>query len=109
MHLLCKRFVMKICYVKGPEVLGEEVRAAIKELKNNKASGIDNIPAEMLKSLEEGAMTELTRICQDIYTQRECGQRTSYNPSSYQLKRNQMPQHVRITEPLAFSPMHQKS
>src|SRR6218665_1542115 len=49
-------------------VLVEEVRAAIKELKNNKASGIDNIPAEMLKSLEEGAMTELTRICQDIYT-----------------------------------------
>ena len=27
----------------GPEVLVEEVRAAIKELKNNKASGIDNI------------------------------------------------------------------
>src|SRR6218665_2191734 len=52
----------------GPEVLVEEVRAAIKELKNNKASGIDNIPAEMLRSLEEGAMTELTRICQDIYT-----------------------------------------
>src|SRR6218665_3169629 len=39
-----------------------------KELKNNKASGLGNIPAEMLKSLEEGAMTELTRICQDIYT-----------------------------------------
>ena len=34
---------------------------------------------------------------------------TSYNPSSYQLKRNQMPQHVRITEQLALSPMHQKS
>ena len=50
----------------GPEVLMEEVRAAIKELKNNNnASGIDNIPAEMLKSLEEGVMTELTRICQD--------------------------------------------
>ena len=52
----------------GPEVLGEEVRAAIKELKNNKAEGIDNIPAEMLKSLEDGAMKELIRICQDIYT-----------------------------------------
>ena len=52
----------------GPEVLGEEVRAAIKELKNNKAEGIDNIPAEMLKSLEEGAMKELIGICQDIYT-----------------------------------------
>jgi len=32
---------------------------------------MDNIPAEMLKSLKEGAMTELTRICQDIYTQQE--------------------------------------
>src|SRR5678815_1345232 len=52
----------------GPEVLGEEVRAAIQELKNNKAEGIDNIPAEMLKSLEDGAMKELIRICQDIYT-----------------------------------------
>ena len=51
----------------GPEVLGDEVRAAIKELKNNKAEGIDNIPAEMLKSLEDGAMKELIRICQDIY------------------------------------------
>ena len=30
----------------GPEVFGEEVRAAIKELKNNKAQGTDNIPAE---------------------------------------------------------------
>src|SRR6218665_3017640 len=36
--------------------------------KNNKAQGIDNIPAEMLKSLEEGTMTALTRICQDIDT-----------------------------------------
>jgi Reverse transcriptase (RNA-dependent DNA polymerase) len=52
----------------GPEILGEEVRAAIKELKNNKAEGIDNIPAEMLKSLEEGAMKEMIQICQDIYT-----------------------------------------
>lgn len=34
----------------GPKVLAEEVRAAITELINNKADGIDNISAEMLKT-----------------------------------------------------------
>src|SRR6218665_3574050 len=35
------------------------------EIPRNKE---DIIPADMPKSLEEGAMTELTRLCQDIYT-----------------------------------------
>jgi hypothetical protein len=52
----------------GPELLAEEVRAAIKELKNNKTEGYDDIPAEMLKSLDEKAMKELIKICQEIYT-----------------------------------------
>src|SRR6218665_2543933 len=62
----------------------------------------------MLKSLEEGAMTELIRICQDIYT-------TEVWPEDFlqsiiipiKKKRNAT-WHVRITEPLAFSPMHQQ-
>ena len=44
----------------GPEVLGEEEIAAITKLKNKNAQGIDNIPAEMLKSLAEETLTELT-------------------------------------------------
>jgi retron-type reverse transcriptase len=51
----------------GPKVLREEVLAAINELKNNKATGIDNIPAEILKGLGEKAMNELVRLCQEIY------------------------------------------
>jgi len=32
-------------------------------MKNKKTEGIDSIPTEMLKRLEEGAMTELITIC----------------------------------------------
>ena len=37
----------------GPEFLIEEILASMKDRKNNKAEGIDNIPAEILKSLGE--------------------------------------------------------
>ena len=43
----------------GSELLKEEILAAIKDMKNNKADGIDNIPAEILKSLGEKTMKEL--------------------------------------------------
>ena len=36
-------------------------------MKNNKAEGIDNIPAEILRSLGEKALKELIQLCQDIY------------------------------------------
>jgi hypothetical protein len=32
----------------GPDILKEEILAAIEEMKNNKAEGIDNIPVEIL-------------------------------------------------------------
>jgi len=51
----------------GPEILKEEVLAAIREMKNNKTEGSDNIPAEVLKCLGEKAMEELVVLCQDIY------------------------------------------
>lgn len=51
----------------GPEVLKDEVLAAINDMKNNKAEGADNIPAEILKILGEKATGELIRLCQDIY------------------------------------------
>ena len=52
---------------KGPEVLREEVLEAINDMKSNKAEGVDNIPAEILKNLGEKATEELVRLCQDIY------------------------------------------
>ena len=51
----------------GPELLRNEIMAAIKEMKNKKAEGIDNIPVEMLRILGNEAMDELASICQEIY------------------------------------------
>jgi hypothetical protein len=38
---------------KGPGILASEITAAVKEMKNNKAVGVDNIPAEFWKVLGE--------------------------------------------------------
>ena len=49
----------------------EEVATAIKELKNNKAEGIDEIPAEMLKCMGNTAVKVFTQLCQQIYETRK--------------------------------------
>ena len=51
----------------GVDFLREEVLAAIHEMKNNKAEGIDNIPVEMMKELGDKAINELVKICNNIY------------------------------------------
>ncbi|RWS06003.1 endonuclease-reverse transcriptase-like protein [Dinothrombium tinctorium] len=47
-----------------PSILSEEVVSALKQLPNNKAPGIDGIPAEMLRSIPTAA---LTTLCQKIW------------------------------------------
>ena len=51
----------------GPELLASEIEAAIKEMKNGKAVGIDEIPAEILKALEELAEHHMTAMCHEMY------------------------------------------
>jgi len=51
----------------GPCILEEEVATAIKELKNNKAEGIDEIPAEMLQCMGNTAVKVFTQLGQQIY------------------------------------------
>ena len=51
----------------GPCILEEEVATAIKELKNNKAEGIDEIPAELLKCMGNMAVKVFAHLCQKIY------------------------------------------
>ena len=48
-------------------ILEEEVATAIKELKNNKAEGIDEIPAELLKCMGNMAVKVFAHLCQKIY------------------------------------------
>ncbi len=55
------------CDSAGPDILDEEIEKAIKELKNNKATGDDDIPAEFLKQLQPKAMREFKEICKKIY------------------------------------------
>ena len=44
-----------------------EIKAAIKDLKNGKALGIDGIPAEFWKNLDKEATLELVNICKRNY------------------------------------------
>src|SRR6266576_1795586 len=52
----------------GPEILKEEVILAIKEMKNGKAVGIDEIPIEVLKCLDDRGIQEIVKLCNRIYT-----------------------------------------
>jgi hypothetical protein len=52
---------------KGPGLLIEEIQEAIKEMKNGKASGVDDIPAELLKMLDGKAIRKLCTLCMEIY------------------------------------------
>jgi len=52
---------------KGPDLLGDEIRAAIKEIKKGKAVGVDETPADFLKIMGEEAYLYLERICKKMY------------------------------------------
>jgi endonuclease/exonuclease/phosphatase family metal-dependent hydrolase len=52
---------------RGPQILESEIRAAIHEMKNGKAVGVDGIPAEFLKMLSDIPMKCLIRICREMY------------------------------------------
>ena len=51
----------------GPEILKEEVTAAIKRIKNGKAPGIDEITGEMLKALDEEGIDIITNLIRLMY------------------------------------------
>ena len=52
---------------KGPHILQSEVEKAIKELRNRKATGDDDIPGNVLKLLGEGGLKILTKLSNTIY------------------------------------------
>ena len=52
---------------KGPSILQCEVEKAIKDMKRGKATGDDNIPADILKILGDLGMKNLTKMINHIY------------------------------------------
>ena len=51
---------------KDSTLLKSEILAAISEMKDGKAVGVNELPAEMLKNLGQKAMQEECEICHDI-------------------------------------------
>ena len=51
----------------GNEVLKAEVEAAIKTMKKGKATGQDEISAEIYAALDSRNLNMITEICNDIY------------------------------------------
>ena len=52
----------------GPAFMTEEVKYAMKRMKNRKAPGIDDIKIEQLKALDDEGIRILTDICNEVYT-----------------------------------------
>ncbi|PNF26114.1 hypothetical protein B7P43_G04456 [Cryptotermes secundus] len=52
---------------KGPYILQSEVEKAIKEMRKGKATGDDDVPADVLKLLGEGGLKTLTKLMNTIY------------------------------------------
>ena len=55
---------------KGPHILQNEVKKAIKKVRNRKATG-DDIPGDVLKLLGEGGLKILTKLSNAIYNTEE--------------------------------------
>lgn len=51
----------------GPSILESEVKAALKQSKNGKATGPDEIPVELIKVMSEVSTKELTELFNAIY------------------------------------------
>ena len=53
--------------MKGPSVMKDEVRQAIKSIKSNKAVGSDGISTEMIQSLDELGVDAITKLINVIH------------------------------------------
>jgi len=52
---------------KGPYILQSEMEKAIKEMRNRKATGDDDVPGDVLKLLGEDGLKILTKLINTIY------------------------------------------
>jgi hypothetical protein len=52
---------------KGPYILQSEVEKAIKEMRNKKATGDDDVPGDVLKLLGEDGLKLMTQKINNIY------------------------------------------
>jgi hypothetical protein len=51
----------------GPYILQSEVEKAIKEMRNKKATGDDDVPGDVLKLSGDGGLKRMTKLINTIY------------------------------------------
>ena len=85
-----------------PDILEFEVKWALGSITMNKASGGDDIPAELLLMLKVDAVKVLHLICQQIW-KTHSGHRTGKGQFSFQSQRKTMPKRVQTTAQLHAS------
>ena len=54
-------------FMNGPEILSSEVENALYKMSKGKASGIDDINAEVLQALGDFGISTLTKLCDEMY------------------------------------------
>ncbi|GFS15385.1 hypothetical protein ElyMa_006769600 [Elysia marginata] len=74
----------------GPPIMKDEVRAAIRKMKADKATGPDGVAVEMIEALEECRVEKLTSLLNKIYVTGEIP--TDISRSHFQ--RSQEPQNA---------------
>ena len=65
-----------------PDILESEVRWALGSIPMNKASGGDEIPAELFQVLKDDAVNVLHLICQQIWKTQQCPPEKAMAPHS---------------------------
>ena len=85
-----------------PDILKCEVKWALGSITNNKASGGDGIPVELLQILKDDAVKVLHSICQQIW-KFSSGHRTGKGQFSFQSQRKAMPKNAQTTTHLHSS------
>jgi hypothetical protein len=90
--------VQEKAYTQEPSVMKSEVRKALWEIAGNKATGVDELPIELIKSAGETAITALKALCQQIWESNVWPK--SGDPYSYLCRKKVTLDCVPITEPL---------
>ena len=78
-----------------PDILECEVNYGLGSITMNKASGGDEIPAELFQILKDDAVKVLHSICWQIW--KTAVARTGKDQFSFQLQRRTMPKNVQTT------------
>ena len=86
------------------DILECEVKWALGSITMNKASGGDEIPAELFQILEDESVKVLHSICQQIW-KTHSGLRTAKGQFLFQSQRRAMPKNVQTTTQLHLSHM----